>query len=133
MSTMGKEGTYMELCHAAKMFGFVGMVIEAEQSNNYYNCFEIGLTGNHTEDILKPKIFILFTGRLDSGHFRLLEPTKPKSPSLFKYGKYIEKSSSKLTNSKEISIQFIDHITTENSINKKESVKPTLECPHVCT
>ncbi|KAJ6642515.1 Retrovirus-related Pol polyprotein from type-1 retrotransposable element R2, partial [Pseudolycoriella hygida] len=89
MSTTGVQGTYIELCCAANIFGFIGMVIEEDEHNKCYNCFEIGLTSNQDEDKSKPKIFIIFTGNQDSDHFELLDSVKPKSPSLFKCGKYL--------------------------------------------
>lgn len=96
------------------------MVIEKDQSNEFYNCFEIGLTGNQ-EDFSKPKIFVIFTGALDSGHFRLLDPIKPRSPSLFKSGKYTKMPN--IEKGKEILIKFVNNSYIQSNIETQPKSK----------
>lgn len=71
MSKAGSFGTIFELNIAAMHFGFTGMVFMKQ--DNIFQCINIGYSDNEN-DKFKPKIFIVFTGPRNSGHFRLLKP-----------------------------------------------------------
>lgn len=87
MSKPGNYGTSSELCIAAELFGFVGFVLQQDDSG-LITCFEFGSTSNAEEDKKKPKLFLLFTGSIDGGHFRYLKPITPKIPKTIELGGY---------------------------------------------
>lgn len=87
MSTPGKFGTFTELCCMAEIFGFSGyMFMEIDKEN--YNCYDFGFSGNETSDSAKPRMFLLFDGNINSGHFRLLEPINIVNSSSSFSGRY---------------------------------------------
>lgn len=85
MKKSGNFGTFSELCAAAEFYGFTGYIFQINEANEY-SCYDFGLTGNQQIDKKKPQIFLLFTGPVDSGHFRRLEPSI--APVTILTGKY---------------------------------------------
>lgn len=73
MSKSGHYGTFTELTVAAEIFGFVGFVIQMMEDGKY-NCFEFGFSNVEEINNKKPKLFLLFSGPPDRGHFRFLQP-----------------------------------------------------------
>lgn len=125
MSQSGNFGTFSELCAAAEMYGFTGYIFQCDELNDYH-CYDFGLTGNQLVDKRKPQIFLLFTGPVDSRHFRRLEQSI--APVVIRPGKYqlsenippsqivpiknvIKKVSDQVTQN----IQSIQHIPNSNS------------------
>lgn len=90
------------------------MVIEEDKQNKCYNCFEIG-QNDQTEEKTVPKIFVLFTSNVTSGHFELLDTVKPKSPSIFENGKFAMVPTS---NEDELFIR----LTEKNNHNKMDTI-----------
>lgn len=88
MSKAGSYGTIFELNAAAKLFGFVGTVFL--NNNKEFDCMNFGFSDN-PDDVLKPKLFVLFNGPITGGHFRLLKSitiTSFKLANVIPCGKY---------------------------------------------
>lgn len=70
MSAPGNYGTTAELCAMAELFEFGFYVIQENNPKNY-TCFDYGSFENGIE---RPALYLLFTGDISRGHFRLLQP-----------------------------------------------------------
>lgn len=85
MKQSGNFGTFSELCAAAEYYGFSGYIFQRDDSN-VICCYDYGFTGTPDIDLTKPQLLLLFTGPIDAGHFRRLEPSI--APSIIHPGKY---------------------------------------------
>lgn len=100
MTTTGTFGTFTELIAAAELYGFVVHVFHRDASYNY-TCYEAGTTGNTNIDRKKLRLFLLFTGPTDAGHFRRLDPSiVPTIIQARKYQQIDISSASQLHNNK---------------------------------
>lgn len=114
MSKHGNFGTFSELCAAAELYGFTGYIFQQNESNEYI-CYDFGLTGNQLVDKKKPQLILLFTGPIDSGHFRRLEPSI--APTTIQPGKYKDQAETPASGTIANKIT-IKRIQDDNSLNK---------------
>lgn len=71
MTKPGHYGTLFELAISSKLFDF-NAVVFMKQGDIFKS--DIGVSDDD-KNVIKPKLFILFTGSTYSGHFRLLKPS----------------------------------------------------------
>jgi len=117
MSNAGTCGTSSELSAAAELYGFCGYMVRCVTANEY-TCYDFGLTGSEN-DCAKPVVFLLFTGSIEIGHFRLLQPLV--SMSSVRTGKYeLVDNTTKFKDD-----IHIKRVSVLNSISKGESVPTT--------
>ncbi len=110
MSKPGNFGTYSELLAAAESYGFTGHIFQSNESNKY-TCFEFGITGNTQIDGKRPKILLLFTGPVESGHFCRLEPSIAPSAIITEQYQRLDDIPANVSNNQKITIRKIDNTT----------------------
>lgn len=85
MVKSGNFGTFSELIALAELYGFIVHIFQRDESHNYV-CYEAGTTGKQIIDRKKLRLYMLFTGPTDSGHFRRLSPSI--APTTIQHGYY---------------------------------------------
>lgn len=126
MSTPGKYGTFTELTAAAELFNFNGIIFKEESEN--YESFEFGLTDDYKADSEKPRLFMLFNGPTDQGHFRYLHPIQPTTLPLISNGLY-KKINGSLKNKspKQISTYELISGNTKQKDSNKSGKTPIID------
>lgn len=93
-------------------------MFQENESDGNYVCINFGFTDDEHVDNLKPRIFLLFTGSIDHGHFRLLHPSITSSYLNIKCGNYSNLTKHGI-NERGIFIKCIDEIITHTLNDSK--------------
>lgn len=103
MSSDGEYGTMAELCALSEIFRFTFYVIR-QSNHTEFVCYDYGSAVSQVASTLenksRPVAHLLFTGDMNSGHFRVLNPVIGTSCTNIRLGNYKlidEFTSSKLT------------------------------------
>ncbi len=120
MSKPGNYGTFTELTAASELFGFIGLVIQIFDGEQF-NCYDFGISNIPELNEKKPLLFLVFSGPPKNGHFRLLKPAS-KKPVIIQNGIYYRTSSDE-TNVISMSNMRISNVVKTSGTETKYTCK----------